>query len=75
MREKRRGDVDAPAFGLYFDYTADDQIADLGYVACAEWEDREEFVGFLEGACYGCVDCGGLGGGVGSVASERRRGG
>lgn len=56
MREERGGDVDAPALGLHFYYAAHDEVADFGRVACAEGQDGEEFVGFLEGPGYGGVD-------------------
>jgi len=54
---------------LHFCYAADDEIADFGGVARAEGQDGEEFVGFVDGAGDGGEDCGGLGGGVGAVAS------
>lgn len=37
---------------------------------CSEGADGEEFVGLLEGACYGGDDGGGLRGGVSSVSSR-----
>ena len=52
-----------------FDDAADDEVADFGRVACAEGADGEEFVGFLQGACYGGGDCCGGRVGVGAVAS------
>jgi len=67
--EEGRRYVDAPAPGLHFCYAADDEIADFGGVARAEGQDGEEFVGFVDGAGDGGEDCGGLGGGVGAVAS------
>ena len=54
---------------MHFDDAADDQVADLGRVARAEWADGEEFVGFEEGAGDGGEDLGGGGVCVGSVAA------
>lgn len=69
--EERSGEVDFPAFGLYFDDAADDEVADFGCVAGAEGADGEEFVGFLEGAGEGGENYGVGWGGVGAVASKK----
>ena len=54
---------------MHFDDAADDQVADLGRIARAEWADGQELVGFEEGAGDGGEDLGGGGVGVGSVAA------
>ena len=52
MCEKRRGDVNTPAFGLDFDNTANDQVANFGCVACTKGLDGEKLIGFLECPSY-----------------------
>jgi hypothetical protein len=69
--EKRGRDVDFPAILLDFDDAADDKIADLGRIAGAEGKDREELVGFEDGASerrsYGRME----GGAISAMAAAR----
>ena len=57
MCEERGAEIDFPSLCLYFDDSADYEVADFGGIACAEGGDGEEFVGFLEGAADGGEDC------------------
>jgi hypothetical protein len=67
--EERRADVDAPALGLDLDDASDDEVADLGGVAGAEWGDGEETVGLDGEAGDGRADGGGAAGDVCAVSS------
>jgi hypothetical protein len=58
LGEQRGGDVDFPPARLHLDDAANDQVADFGRVARAQRLDREEFVGFLDGAGDGGDDGG-----------------